>query len=279
VSAGALQSPQLLMLSGIGAGEALRGHGIEVVHPLPGVGRNLRDHVDYLLCYRSGSSELFGLAPAFALRFLKYLKLYREERRGMLTTNYAEAGGFVRSDPAQPVPDLQLHFLIAMAEDHARKPVFGMGFGCHVCVLRPKSAGRLALASADPREAPLIDPGFLSERSDIEALIKGFKLTRRILEAPALAPFRGEPLHTAHVESDEEIEQELRLRCDTLYHPVGTCRMGSDDLAVVDAELKVRGVEALRVADASIMPTLIGGNTNAPTIMIGEKAADLIRGR
>ncbi len=278
VSAGALQSPQLLMLSGIGDGEALRRHGIAVVRHLPGVGRNLQDHIDYLLCYRSGSNELFGLAPAFALRFLKYLKLYREERRGMLTTNYAEAGGFVKSEPAQPLPDLQLHFMIAMAENHARTPVFGMGFGCHVCVLRPKSVGHLELASADPRAAPLIDPGFLTERADVETLIRGFRLARRILEAPALAPFRGEPLRTARVHTDEEIERELRRRCDTLYHPVGTCRMGTDDHAVVDPELKVRGVDGLRVVDASVMPTLIGGNTNAPTIMIGEKAADLIRG-
>lgn len=277
VSCGALQSPQLLMLSGIGDGSHLKQFGIEVVHDLPSVGRNLQDHIDFLFAYRSSSRDLFGITLGGIARLLGEIGKYRRQGRGMLTSNLAEAGGFLKTDPALPMPDIQLHFVVGKAIDHGRYMRPGHGFSCHVCVLRPKSRGHVGLQSADPAATPLIDPKFFDDPADLEALVKGFRLTRRILEAPALAAIRTGDLLTAGIETDEQIRAVLRDRADTVYHPVGTCRMGTDDQAVVDPELRVRGVEGLRVVDASIMPTLIGGNTNAPTIMIAEKAVDFIR--
>jgi choline dehydrogenase-like flavoprotein len=162
-------------------------------------------------------------------------------------------------------------------EDHGRKMRLGHGFSCHVCVLRPKSRGRVGLHSADPLAAPLIDPDFFGDPDDLRVMVEGFKLTRRLLDAPALAALRTKDMFTAHVRSDADIERVLRERVDTVYHPVGSCKMGIDAMAVVDPQLRVHGIEGLRVVDASIMPTLIGGNTNAPAMMIGEKAADMVR--
>ncbi len=277
VSAGALQSPQLLMLSGIGEGARLQALGILVAHDLPGVGRNLRDHVDYVFGWKSNSLDLVGTSVGGLLRLGREIGRYRRERRGMITSNYAEAGGFLKSAPGAAAPDVQLHFVVGMVDDHARKWRFGHGYSLHVCLLRPKSAGRVSLASADPLAAPLIDPNFYGEPQDLEAMVRAFKLARRVLEAPALAAMGTRDLFTAGVRSDEDIRATLRARSDTIYHPVGSCRMGADALAVVDAQLRVHGVGALRVVDASVMPDLIGGNTNAPTIMIAEKAADMIR--
>jgi choline dehydrogenase-like flavoprotein len=279
VSAGALQSPQLLMLSGIGDGEALQALGIPVVHHLPGVGRNLRDHVDYVFNHKARSLDLFGYSLGGTLRLLREIGRYRRERRGMVTTNFAEAGGFLKTRPEAAAPDVQLHFVIGMVDNHARTNHLGHGYSLHVCLLRPKSAGRIALGSADPLAAPLIDPNFYGEAEDLDAMVRAFKLARRIVEAPALAALSAGELYTANVRTDDDIRATLRERSDTIYHPVGSCRMGADELAVVDPQLRVRGVQALRVVDASVMPDLIGGNTNAPTIMIGEKAVDLIRGK
>jgi choline dehydrogenase-like flavoprotein len=195
----------------------------------------------------------------------------------MLATNYAEAGGFLKTDPSLPAPDVQLHFVVALVDDHARNFRMAHGYSCHVCVLRPKSRGEVTLASADMRQAPLIDPAFLSEEEDLETLVKGYKLTRKLMNTPALASVRQKDIFTADVHTDDEIRHMIRERADTVYHPVGTCKMGSDSMAVVDAELKVHGVEGLRVVDGSIMPTVIGGNTNAPIIAIAEKACDMIR--
>ena len=277
LAGGAFASPQLLMLSGIGAGEDLRRCGIEVVHDLPGVGQNLHDHVDYVACYRSPSADPLGLSVSGAIKSLKGVREWRRQRTGVLTTNFAEAGGFLKSDPAVERPDLQLHFVIGIVDDHMRKLHLGNGYSCHVCVLHPKSRGQVHLAGPDARAAPLIDPNFLAEPEDLETLVRGFKITRRIMEAPALAPFRGRELYTAGVTSDDGIRAAIRARADTIYHPVGSCRMGIDEDAVVDPKLRVRGLEGLRVADASVMPTITSGNTNAPAIMIGEKAAGLIR--
>jgi choline dehydrogenase-like flavoprotein len=196
----------------------------------------------------------------------------------MLTTNFAEAGGFIKSRPEETLPDLQLHFVIGKLIDHGRKTVLGHGYSCHVCLLRPNSRGNIQLASADPMAAPLIDPNFLAERDDAERLVRGFKVMRRILQQPALAACRGAELPaSALAQTDAQIEQFIRDHADTIYHPVGTCRMGPGADAVVDAQLRVRGVAGLRVVDASIMPSIVAGNTNAPVIMIAEKAADMIK--
>ncbi|CAG1017362.1 choline dehydrogenase [Burkholderiaceae bacterium] len=277
--AGALQSPQILMLSGIGPGEQLRQHGIALVHELPGVGENLHDHVDVVQVWNAPKlTDLVGLSVTGALHVLKGIRQWQRERRGLLTTNFAEAGGFIRSRPEESRPDLQLHFVIAKLVDHGRKTVFGHGFSCHVCLLRPTSRGDLKLASADPMAAPLINPNFLGERDDAERLVRGFKIMRRILQQPALAELGGrESEASAQAQSDAQIEQFVRDHADTIYHPVGTCRMGPGPLDVVDAQLRVKGMQGLRVVDASIMPRLISGNTNAPTIAIAEKAADMIR--
>ncbi len=277
VASGAFQSPQLLMLSGVGDGAHLRKFGIEIVHDLPSVGRNLQDHIDFVFAYSSENRDLFGISFSGIARLLQEIGRYRREGRGMITSNFAEAGGFLKTNPQAAVPDIQLHFVVGKVTDHGRKKSLGHGFSCHVCLLRPKSRGFVALQSADASMPPLIDPKFFDDPNDLEAMVKGFRITRRILEAPALASVRGDDLFTEGVETDEAIRDVLRNRSDTVYHPVGTCRMGADDGAVVDPELRVRGVEGLRIVDASIMPTLVGGNTNAPTIMIGEKAADLIR--
>ena len=279
--AGALQSPQVLMLSGIGPADELARHGIAQVHDLPGVGRHLHDHPDVVQVVDAPHlKDLFGLSFAGVMRVLQGIFEWRRQRSGMLTTNYAEAGGFIKSRPDEPTPDLQLHFVIGKLVDHGRKTVFGHGYSCHVCLLRPKSRGRVTLASADPLAAPLIDPNFLAERDDVDRLVRGFKLMRSILRQPALAGYTGRELDaSARAQTDAQIEGFIRNFGDTIYHPVGTCRMGSGPLDVVDAQLRVRGLHGLRVVDASIMPRIVSGNTNAPTIMIAEKTADLIRGR
>ncbi|MDR3465453.1 MAG: choline dehydrogenase [Xanthobacteraceae bacterium] len=277
---GAFQTPQLLMLSGVGDAGALAGHGIGSVHHLPGVGQNLQDHPDFVFGYASDYPGFTALSGAGIVRIIKGIGQYRRERRGPMTSNAAECGGFLKTRPDLEVPDIQLHFVTAMVDDHGRKIRLGGGFSCHVCVLRPKSRGSVWLKSADPLAAPAIDPNFLGEEADMEAMVAGFKTTRRLMEAPALKALAKADLVTANVKTDDDIRSLLRARVDTVYHPVGTCKMGVDDaMAVVDPELRVHGLEGLRIADASVMPTLIGGNTNAPAIMIGEKAADMIRGR
>lgn len=277
LSAGAFQSPQLLMLSGIGPGTELQEFGIPVIHDLPGVGKNLQDHPDYVFNYTAKSLDLIGLSLAGSVRMLQDIGRYRKDRTGMMTSNGAECGGFLRRFPDSPAPDFQLHFVVGMIDSHARKLHLGHGYSCHVCLLRPKSIGTVTLAGPDASIAPQIDPKFLDHPDDLDAMVDGFKLTRKIMDAPALASIRTGEVYTAGIHEDSAIREELKNRSDTIYHPVGTCKMGIDAMAVVDPQLRVRGVEGLRVVDASIMPTLIGGNTNAPTMMIGEKAADLIR--
>lgn len=279
LSAGALLSPQMLMLSGIGPAQELQAHRIPVRHELPGVGANLHDHVDVVMVVDAPKlTDLFGLSFTGALNALKGIVEWRRERKGLLTTNFAEAGGFIRSAPEEPLPDLQLHFVIGKLVDHGRKTVFGHGYSCHVCLLRPRSRGTLALRSADPLAPPRIDPDFLGDQDDVRRLVRGFQLMRRILQQPALAALGGRELATsAGARSEQQIEAFVRGHADTIYHPVGTCRMGSDAMAVVDAQLRVRGIEGLRVVDASVMPSIVGGNTNAPVIMIAEKAADMIK--
>jgi choline dehydrogenase-like flavoprotein len=277
LAAGTFGSPQLLLLSGIGPAAELARHGLSTRHELPGVGRNLQDHLDFILLWRSKDPDMIGLSAGGALAILRGIRDWRRDGTGLLTTPYAEAGAFLRSDPSLDRPDLQLHFVVAMVDDHSRKLHLGHGFSCHVCVLRPHSRGEVGLRDLDPLSPPRIDPGFLSDERDAALLLKGAKIARDILSAPALAPYRHRQLYLTGEEGDAELMEHIRARADTIYHPVGTCRMGRDDEAVVDAELRVRGLDGLRVVDASVMPTLIGGNTNAPTIMIAEKAAAMIR--
>jgi choline dehydrogenase len=280
LSGGAINSPQLLLLSGVGPGSALQGLGIPVVHHLPGVGKNLQDHLDVTVVQACTRPVSYGLTPATALRGLADIVRYLVSRRGMYTTNAAEAGGFVKSAPEEALPDLQFHFTTAPLSNHGLdvKFLLQQGYTLHVCHLRPRSRGEVRLAGTDPLAHPVIEPNYLDHPADLEKLVLGVKVARRILAAPAFDAYRGEELRPGPgVRSDEEIREFIRERAETIYHPAGTCRMGADPLAVVDPELRVRGLEGLRVADASIMPLLPGGNTNAPAIMIGEKAADLIR--
>jgi choline dehydrogenase-like flavoprotein len=265
------------MLSGVGDQAALARLGIASVHHLPGVGQNLQDHPDFVFGYTSDNPNFASLSAGGIGRLLRGIRQYRRERRGMISSNFAECGGFLKTRPDLDVPDIQLHFGMALAEDHGRKRHRGTGFSCHVCLLRPKSRGSVTLASADPLRPPAIDPNFLGEEADLEAMVAGFKTTRRLMETPALRALQAKDMVTADVKTDDDIRALLREKVDTVYHPVGSCRMGTDAGAVVDPKLRVHGLEGLRVVDASIMPTLIGGNTNAPTIMIGEKAADMIR--
>ncbi|MBJ2160127.1 GMC family oxidoreductase [Variovorax sp. IB41] len=275
---GAFNSPQLLMLSGIGDPAELARHGIAVRHALPGVGQNLQDHTDFILAYTSKDTDLFGIGVKAGLNLMKAVFEWRKSGKGLVATPFAEGGAFIKSSPELRRPDLQLHFVIAITDDHARKLHMGFGFSCHVCVLRPKGRGDVRLNDANPLSAPRIDPRFLSEPEDMALLLQGVKKMREILRAPALQKYRHSELYTADAHTDEELTQHIRARADTIYHPVGTCKMGVDAMAVVDPKLRVHGIENLRVVDASVMPTLVGGNTNAPTIMIAERAADWMRG-
>lgn len=275
LSAGAINSPQLLMLSGIGPAAELGAHGIDVHIDLPGVGANLQDHLDVCTLQRATRRITYDTLfdPWVAARY--YL-----QRQGPGTSNIAEAGGFARSPLAPDErPDLQFHFVPAQLDDHGRHRLPGSGYTLHVCGLRPHSRGRLRLASADPGDKPLLEAGYLSDpqQRDLAVLLEGLKLSRRILAQPAFAPFRGEELLPGDaVTSDADLVAFIRRKAETIYHPVGTCRMGGDEHAVVDPQLRVRGVDNLRVVDASVMPKLIGGNTNAPTMMIAERASELV---
>jgi choline dehydrogenase-like flavoprotein len=274
LAAGAFNSPQLLMCSGIGPAGHLREQGVQVLHDAPQVGRNLIDHIDLAINRRVRSTELTGYSLRGFARMVPQFFEFMRHGRGMMTSNVAEAGAFLRSRPALARPDLQMHFCTALVDDHSRRLHWGHGYSLHVCVLRPYSRGTVTLASGDARVAPVIDPRYLSDARDVDLLVEGARLARRILDAPSLASCGGRELYTHAVQSDAEWRAAIAAHADTLYHPVGTCRMGSDADSVVDPLLRVRGVEGLRVVDASVMPTLIGGNTNAPTVMIAERAAE-----
>ncbi|ATG45268.1 alcohol dehydrogenase AlkJ [Phaeobacter piscinae] len=278
LSGGAFNSPQLLQLSGVGRPEDIRPHGIDMVHELPGVGQNLQDHLDFTLAYKSRDRDNFGISLPGSVSLLRHIWNWRKTGRGMIATPFAEGAAFLKTDPNEKRADIQLHFVISIVDDHARKLHMGHGFSCHICVLRPKSRGSVGLNSADPKAAPRIDPQFLADPEDLAVLIKGVRKTRQIMAAEPLAGYLHKELFINGEPDDAALEQHIRARADTIYHPVGTCKMGTDPLSVVDPSLRVHGLQGLRVVDASVMPRLIGGNTNAPTIMIAEKAADIIRG-
>jgi choline dehydrogenase len=277
VAAGAINSPQLLLLSGIGPDKELRRHGIEVRHELPGVGENLQDHQDVAVVQSSSKSSLYGLS----LRALPWMVLspfkYVFARRGPWTTNTVEAGAFVRTDPKLAQPDVELILAPALKNQPERLIPRGHGFSIHVSLLQPKSRGRLTLKSSNPEDPPLLKPNFLDHPDDLAGLIRGTKLVRRLIATPSFESYRGAELSPGPaVQTDAEIEEWVHSTVATTYHPAGTCKMGTDPMAVVDPEMKVRGLEALRVIDASIMPMVTSGNTNAPVIMIAEKGADMI---
>ncbi|MDE2121077.1 MAG: GMC family oxidoreductase N-terminal domain-containing protein, partial [Betaproteobacteria bacterium] len=279
--AGAVHSPQLLLLSGVGDPAALHALGIEPVADLPGVGRNLQDHLDVTASMREHSHAAVGVGPRMLPRLLAATWRYARRRDGLLSSNAAEAGGFARSSPGLPRPDLQLHFLPSMLRDHGRRLVWGYGVTLHVCALRPASRGSIRLQSPDVRTPPRIDPAYLSHPDDLPVLRAGLRLARRVLGSPAWGTCAGlEWAPGVRVgDTEAELDDYIREHAETIYHPAGSCRMGDDAMAVVDSRLRVRGVDALRVVDASIMPTLVGGNTNAPSMMIGEMAADFLLGR
>ena len=277
LSAGAFNSPQILMLSGIGPAAHLAEQGITVVADRAAVGADLQDHIDYVSSWETRSTDPFGDSLGGTWRMAKAIIEHRFKRTGIMTTCFAEAGGFWKSHPDLPAPDVQYHFVPAMLEDHGRAKVKGHGFSIHACVLRPESRGTVRLASADAGAAPAIDPGFLTDERDIVTLRAGVRMMHRIAAAPPLSDYAGVDRHPVDLNDDAALDALIRSRADTVYHPVGTCRMGSDADAVVDPTLKANGIDGLWVADASIMPRLVSGNTNAPSIMIGERAADFVK--
>lgn len=276
LSAGALQTPQLLMLSGIGDEEHLKEHGIEVKHNSPQVGLNLHDHIDLSLNYEVNTTDVLGFALIGSLRVAAQIPRYMINGGGILGSNIAEGGAFFSTTENQDWPNAQLHFGIAKVEDHGRKLSYGYGIAVHVCLLRPKSRGSVRLKNADPLSPPVIDPQFLAEQEDVDTFLAAVKKTRQIMASEPIVSRIKKDITCGDADTDEKLLNVIRNSADTVYHPVGTCRMGSDLDSVVDPSLRVRGIEGLRIADASIIPEINSSNTNAPSIMIGEKAADLI---
>lgn len=278
ISAGAFQSPQLLMVSGIGDQSELQQHNIPLVHHLPGVGKNLQDHPDYIFGYKSNDSKnTVGVSVGGGFHLMGQIGKYRKTRRGMIASNFAECGGFLKTSPDLVAPNIQLHFAIALIDDHARTLHLGHGISCHVCLLNPRSRGTVKLSGPTMDDALLIDPNFLADPADMEDMVAGFKMTQKLMQAQAFKSLITSDFFTSKVHTDDEIRADIRKRADTVYHPVGTCKMGVDEMSVVDPQLKVYGIQGLRVVDASIMPKVVNGNTNAPTVMIAEKAVDMIR--
>ena len=279
LSAGALHSPLVLMRSGIGPHTHLVDQGIATRHHLPGVGMHLHDHVDaQLVQHAPRAHDTLGISPGGLLRAARGMVEWQRHRSGLLTSNLAEAGGFIRSQPSEPRPDLQLSFVIAKLPDHGRRTVLGHGYTIHVSLLRPQSRGSVRLNGKDPDDAPRIDPNFLGEREDMERLQRGFRIARQIVAQPALAALGGrEARASAKAQGELPLESFLRNHADTAYRPAGSCRMGPGPLDVVDHQLQVHGLAGLRVVDASVMPETVAGGLNATVVMVAEKAVDLIR--
>jgi len=280
LSCGAIGTPQVLMLSGIGDAEYLRRFDIKVHADLPGVGQNLQDHLDVNIQYACTQPVTLYAQVSNPLKMAGIGAQYVFLGSGPGRSQGLEAGAFIKSRPELDAPDLQLHLINAPFSDHGRKQLKMHAFGLHMCALRPESRGHIGLKSSDPADRPLIQPNSLAAENDLRTLREAVKIARKIVAQPAFDAYRGEELNPGvTATTDADIDSFIRRTAITIYHPVGTAKMGNDRLAVVDSQLRVRGIKSLRVVDASIMPTLVGGNTNAPAIMIGEKAADLILGK
>lgn len=275
--AGAVNSPQLLMLSGIGPAETLRAAGIDVLLDQPDVGGHLQDHLDICTLFHTVPGVSYDRASELKIAFDYFLRGHR----GAGTSNVAEAGGFLRSRHATDARnDIQFHFVPAMLDDHGRHRLPGDGYTLHACFLHPRSRGRIGLHDADPRHAPRIEANYLSDPDgfDLKMMVECARLSREILAQAAFDPWRGAPIFPARTNlSDTELTEFVRAKAETIYHPAGTCRIGKPGESVVDPQLRVHGIAGLRVVDASVMPALPSGNTNAPTIMMAERAADLVR--
>ena len=279
LSGGAVNTPQVLMLSGVGDAETLTRFAVPVVADMKGVGRNLQDHLDCSIQYES-SQPITLYSQSKPLAALKTGLQYMLFGTGLATGQGLESGAFLKSRPDLETPDLQFHFITALMYDHTRVKGDRHGFMTHVCQLRPQSRGYITLKSADPLVAPIIQPNYLEAEEDRRVLREGVKLAREVFAQAAFDPYRGpELMPGAHVTKDEQIDAFVRKTAETIYHPVGSAKMGLDGESVVDPQLKVHGLEGLRIVDASVMPALVSGNTNAPTIMIAEKASDMILGR
>jgi choline dehydrogenase len=278
VSSGAYNSPQLLQLSGVGPADLLNKHGIDIVLDAPGVGNDLQDHMQVRLVTRCAQRITLNDIVNHPVRRIVAGVQYAAFRKGPLTIAAGTSGAFFKTNPRLATPDIQIHFLPFSTDKMGEKLHSFSGFSASVCQLRPESRGSLRIKSADPTVPPEIRINYLATETDRAAFIEGIKILRRILGAPALKPYSVEEIHPGpKVTSDEELLNYCRRTGSTVYHPTSTCRMGNDPLAVVDQRLRVRGIEGLRVVDASVMPDLMSGNTNAPTIMIAEKASDMIR--
>jgi choline dehydrogenase len=279
ISAGTFCSPQLLMLSGIGPEEELKQHQIPVKHHLPGVGLNLQEHVDIITVTKSKKANTVALRPIGIAQVLKDIWFYINQRKGFLTTSIVETGGFIKSKPELKDPDMQLQFIPLVMEDHGRKKstLLTYGYSLHNCLLRPKSRGQVSLHNNDFRQDPKIELNMLSHPDDLSAMVDAVKINLNIFSQQAFDDGRGKSIFPSQKNpSDKEIEEFVREKANHVYHPVGTCKMGNDQDAVVNDRLQVHGISRLRVVDASIMPTLVAGNTNSPTIMIAAKAAEMI---
>ncbi|MEO1039909.1 MAG: GMC family oxidoreductase N-terminal domain-containing protein [Pseudomonadota bacterium] len=278
LSGGAINSPHLLMLSGVGPADGLREAGVSVEHDLPGVGQNLQDHLDIMARIGTRSARSIGYSLRSLPRTAYDMMRWALTGSGRFTVNPVQGCGFVKSSRAKDLPDLQLVFIPALASPHGRETLTGHGASLHVCQLYPGSRGALKLASPDPREPISIDPSYLSDPEDLEIMVDGLEIVRDILMSEAFDAERTAlQLPADPAAGRSALADEVRARAETLYHPTSTCAMGSGDLSVVDPECRVRGIEALRVVDASVMPRIVGGNTNAPTIMIATRAADMIQ--
>jgi choline dehydrogenase len=279
VSAGAFGTPQILLASGIGPGSHLQALGLSTVLDAPGVGQNLQDHISAVLIYRARTADhTVGISASGIARLLAGMWEWKRHRSGVITSCAAESGVYYRTSPDVEVSDMEMELIMGIGDDHSRKLHLGHGYSAHLMVARPKSLGEVRLASPDTRVPPLIDPRYFSDPYDMETLVKGTQIAIDIMESAPFDPYRGEMLHRFDRNDPGQIEDMLRDHADTEYHACGTAKMGPDHdpMAVVDPQLRVRGIEGLRIADASVMPAITSNNIHAPVIMIGERCADLV---